>query len=259
MPFTYKKQAFGLPEVLVGLFILFCGLGVVVRLFHSGMRYSARTQRTARGAMVARKHLERARGWLHQTANWDAMGSYPGLGSWVQDGDCPEYEVRVELLSFTGLNPCTTFESSQPGTQRSLTASYRRVKVSVRLDGKAVCDLASLVGEPRRTIDPSTAVQITAAGPTTLSQNGTLNLSVQLKASDGTVIQDQFFHWRVAPGTGNGTVVALTRDGRSALFTHKLVLTSGRTRFVNGQLFVKASTRYYGQPLESQLGLTLGP
>lgn len=243
----------------MGLFILLCGLGVVVQLFHSGLRYSARTQRTARGAMVARKHLERARGWLHQTANWDAMGGYPSLGAWVQDGDCPEYEVRVELLPFTGLNPCSTFESSQPGAQRSLTASYKRLKVSVRQDGKAVCDLASLVGEPRRTIDLATALQITAAGPTTLTQNGTLNLSVQLKATDGVVIQDQFFNWRVAQKTGNGMVVALTRDGRTALFTHKLVLSNGRTRFVNGQVFVKAMTRYFGQPLESQIELTLGP
>lgn len=263
-----RLKGLTLAEAIIAMFVLLAGFVVVVRLFHTGVRYQTLVDDQGIAVMLAERQLERVRGWSRKVhaspgsvqpfSNWTGC---PGATAYV-DPDFPGHSIDVQHAVQTLFSPCSLFETIQPaGQQRRVMESVRRVTVRVTWGGREHL-LVSLVALPtgRPELDPVSA-DVDIAGSNALSPGERRVVTPSATNSDGRDLPDLFYNYSVQPvvgnqGGGNGAVGG-PRDGRTAVVRNCIYdvtpASSGGpliTGYGAGRCVVKAIGRYRGRSIQ---------
>jgi hypothetical protein len=263
-----QQTGLTLAEAIIAMFVLLAGFAVVVRLFHTGIRYQTMVDDQSTAVMLAEREMERVRGWsrkVHSSpgstqafANWTGC---PGTTAYV-DPDFPGHSIRVQHATETILSPCSLFETIQPaGERRAIRESVRRVTVRVSW-GSREHFLVSLVALPtgKPQLDPVTP-EVQLLGSSNLARGERRTVNPSATNSDGRDLPDLFYNFSVQPvagdaGGGNGAVDG-PRDGREAVVRNCIYdvtpVSSGGpliTGYGGGRCVVKAIGRYRGRRVQ---------
>ena len=244
-----KQRGLSLAETVVALFVLVVGCLGSIQMFHVGMRASTMSEKRSLAAFLANKRLTQVQVWARDPnhfANWSGHPNGP-------DSDFPEYPITVTHHDYTAATPCSQVQSGSP---RQLLRSLQRVQIDVAYPPFRPEDhlrVVSLVGEPPHDLTDVTVLVDDSAIPSPMAAGSTANVQAQLR-DGGTVIQDAFFDWQVAPDTGNGTI-SPDDSGRSARFTNEVLLPDGTLTTMSGQrCSVEAWARYMGRQFSASSG-----
>lgn len=266
---SYRSRAgLSLAEAIIAMFVLLAGFAVVVRLFHTGIRYQNLVDDQSTAVMLAERQMERVRGWSRKVhaspgsaqsfANWAGC---PGTTAFV-DPDFPGHSIRVQHTQQTVFSPCSLFETIQPaGERRAIRESVRRVTVTVSWASREHF-LVSLVALPtgRPEADPVTP-EVDLLGSSNLGQGERRTVTPSTSNSDGRELADLFYNYSIQPvagdaGGGNGAVDG-PRDGRAGVVRNCIYdvtpAASGGpliTGYGAGRCVVKAIARYRGRPVQ---------
>ncbi|MBS2037856.1 hypothetical protein JST97_22920 [bacterium] len=243
------------------MFILLAGVTVMVRLFHTSLRYSTLVDNQSIATVLAERQMEKVRGWsrtIHLTQPFSNWATCPGLGMTSTDTDFPGFEIKVGATLQKIYSPCSLFESLFPASeQRTLNASTRKVTVSVYWGDQLEYDLVSLVsiptGEP-----PNPATATVNAGTGTLSQGSRTSVSVSATNSLGQPLPDLFFNYIIQPGAGNtgggNGALDVARDGRTVTMRHCIydlaTPVPNITGYGVGTCTVRVLALYRGKPVQ---------
>lgn len=232
----------------MAIFLLVTALAAATLACWQTFRWQGQARQRSQAASLARNRLETLRAWAaddtHFRSSWSAVTSP------VQQGDFQ--------LTFTLDNPVPRLFSpaSRPEQlnpdPRLLPGCWRTGHLQVSWPGDAGgLALAAAFPAPRRT--PG-SVEITRLTSGPVSPGAYTDFRVRLTDNSGADIPGACFNWQLLPGTGNGTLKALTRDGRSARLTH-VVTRYGVSRYLAGTVQALAQTRYWGRVLEGESDL----
>ena len=256
---------------------MLAGVVVMVRLFHTSLRYQTLVDNQSTAVMLAEREMERVRGWSRKNHtspsaplnfNNFLSDSYPGKTAY-QDPDYPGFEIQTEAVANAIYSPCSLFESLYPAAERRLMrASARKVTVTITWgwdNYKSIPlshTLTSLVGLPtcKANSGPAAAsITVTPGGGLSLPKDGPLGVTVTATNADGYLLPDLFYGYIVQPGIGDqgggfGSVDG-TRDGRSATL-HNFILNgqipAGVSGYGVGRCDLRARARYRGYFVEGK-------
>lgn len=211
------NQGLTLVETIISIFLLLCACLVVIALFHTSLRYSARILQQNAAAEVASKTMARVRAWarmkpaikfnFEQPTLWNVYDGDP-----VQDPEDPNFKVSILQAPHTVYSPCSELEKQfDSGRRRPLSASFHRVTVTVRWDPPLPTNqlsITSLIGSPAHRMPSSQSAlknrvdisEDTYQDP--LPYNQANKFTVSLNDSDDQEIPDVMFTWHVIPGIG---------------------------------------------------------
>lgn len=226
-----SRRGLTLAEAIVAMFVLLSGVTVMVRLFHTALRYSTLVDNQSIATVLAERQVEKIRGWsrfVHACPGgsqpFSSWAGCPGLGVTTTDVDFPGFDIKVAAPVHKIYSPCSLFESLYPpGQRRSLDSSTRRVTVSVYWGDQLEYDLVTLIsiptGEP-----PNPPTATVSTGSTTLSQGSRTSVTVSANNALGQPLPDLMFNYIIQPGTGNtgggNGSLDIARDGRSVTMRH---------------------------------------
>ncbi|MEW6284181.1 MAG: hypothetical protein AB1758_36545, partial [Candidatus Eremiobacterota bacterium] len=144
-----SRRALSLLETTVALFLLLVIVLLVVRLYHTALRYAMESERLVLATRFAEKVQARVKAWAADPDNFRSTWT-----SWssVTDPDYPGMLARVERGEATLLSPCTSVETMFAPGERRLSRTVVSVRVSVRAGTRDV-RLHTYLAEPRRTPD----------------------------------------------------------------------------------------------------------
>lgn len=265
-----RRRGLTLAEAIVSIFVMLAGIVVMVRLFHTSLRYQTLVDNQSTAVMLAERELERVRGWSRKNHtspsavldfNNFLTDSYPGKVPY-EDPDYPGFKIQTEASAHTINSPCSLFEALYPAAQqRSITKACRKIKVTISWgwDPYSLAplkhELTSLISWP--TCKANNASQAASAsvttGSTSIAQGGHLNATVTATNANGQVLSDLFYNYVVEPGGGDlgggyGTVED-ARDGRTTKL-HNFILNAatppGISGYGVGRCSLRAKARYRG-------------
>lgn len=214
-----RRRGLTLAEAIVSIFVMLAGIVVMVRLFHTSLRYQTLVDNQSTAVMLAERELERVRGWSRKNHtspsavldfNNFLTDSYPGKVPY-EDPDYPGFKIQTEASAHTINSPCSLFEALYPAAQqRSITKACRKIKVTISWgwDPYSLAplkhELTSLISWP--TCKANNASQAASAsvttGSTSIAQGGHLNATVTATNANGQVLSDLFYNYVVEPGGG---------------------------------------------------------
>lgn len=258
----YGRLGLTLAEAIVSMFVLLAGVTVMVRLFHTSLRYSTLVDNQSIATLIAEKQLERVRGWsrsahacpggLQPFSSWAGC---PGLGVTTGDPDFPGFTLKVAATAQRIFSPCSLFEELYPPSQqRSIDSSVRKVTVSVYWGDNLEYNLVSLIGRP--TGEPG--VVTVDAGGTSLNQGQRRGITVAATNSMNQPLTDLSFNYVIQPGPGNtgggNGAVDVSRDGRAATMRHCIYDLASPTPNITGYgvgvCTVRVLALYRGKPMQ---------
>lgn len=264
-----RPQGLSLAEAIVAIFILLAAFVVMVRLFHTGIRYQAMVDNENIAALLAERQMERIRGWsrrahgcpgsTHAFSDWTEM---PGLVAF-EDPEFPGFEIQAQSTVQVLYSPCSLFEAIQPTTQqRRIEQSLRRVLVRVAWSRREHL-LVSLVGLPTDTSTTRPTVTVSHTGASSLPPDASRALTTGAVNHDGRPVPDLFYQYVVRPTVGDGGggqgAVGGPRDGRSAVVRNAIYdvtpESSGGPNVMGygaGNCTVRAVARYRGWELNGE-------
>jgi len=229
------RSGLTLAEAIVSIFVMLAGVVVMVRLFHTGIRYQTLVDNQSTAVMLAEREMERVRGWSRKNHtsppstldfNNFLAENYPGRTPY-QDSDFPGFEVKTVATAIKIYSPCSLFEELYPvSQQRVIGSSLRKVTVTVSWGydrtntstRRLTHQLTSLVGLP--TGEKAALVDVDFIGSTSVSKDDIRNVKVTATNPEGQAMPDLFYNYIVQSGLGDlgggfGSVDD-TRDGRTA-------------------------------------------
>ncbi|MEW6282841.1 MAG: hypothetical protein AB1758_29790 [Candidatus Eremiobacterota bacterium] len=237
-----------LTETVISLVLLIAAFFIVVRLFHTGLRYLGQVERHANAVLLAERTMEDLRAWAEQGRNFDDWTPYASTA--VPVTDMNGYRIQVRSSAEALASPASGFEDLQPAPdRRMLQSSCRRVEVTVLWDSdRKSLRLVSLVSEPVRGWRAVTPIEVRPSGPlpNPLARDAPVTFTAHGFDSDGREIPDLFFKWYLAPSPGNGTLTQ-SRDGRSATFTNVVVVPLRPPIYTGQSVVIQARALYRGQ------------
>ena len=274
-----RVRGLTLAEAIVSIFVMLAGVVVMVRLFHTSLRYQTLVDNQSTAVMLAEREMERVRGWSRKnhtspgaTLNFNSFTSdnYPGKVAY-QDPDFSGFQIQTTAVSNAIYSPCSLFELLYPtvAERRVIRSSVKKVKVTVSWgwdpynSGPLKHELTSLVGWPTcKSIPPTPVATATVSGAgSSIPQGGPMPVTVFAVDADGHALGDLFYDYIVQPGIGNsgggfGSVNG-DRDGRAATL-HNYILSGTIPPVVTGYgvgtCDLRARARYRGIFVEGVKG-----
>lgn len=264
-----KRRGLTLAEAIVSIFVMLAGLVVMVRLFHTSLRYQTLVDNQSTAVMLAEREMERIRGWSrrHHTSPGADLNfnnflgdAYPAKTAY-EDSDFPGFQIQSVAVANAIYSPCSLFELLYPAAERRvIRSSARKITVTVTWgwDPYSLAplkhELASLVAWPTCRVPPSPPATATVTGAgSSIPQGGPLPVTVSALNTDNHVLGDLFYGYIVQPGVGNqgggfGSV-SDERDGRAATL-HNYILSGAVPPVVTGygvgKCDLRARARYRG-------------
>lgn len=266
-----KRRGLTLAEAIVAIFVMLAGVVVMVRLFHTSLRYQTLVDNQSTAVMLAEREMERVRGWSRKnhtspTASLDfnnfLADSYPGKTAY-EDPDFSGFLIQTTAAAHAIYSPCSLFELLYPtvAERRVLRNSVRKITVTVSWgwdpynSAPLKHELTSLVGWPTCKLvppNPPATATVTGAG-SSIPQGGPMPVTVSAVNANNHVLGDLFYAYIVQLGLGNqgggfGSVED-TRDGRAATL-HNYILSGAIPPVVTGygvgKCDLRARARYRG-------------
>lgn len=265
-----KQRGLTLAEAIVSIFVLLAGVVVMVRLFHTSLRYQTLVDNQSTAVLLAEREMERVRGWSRKnhtspgaSLNFNNFlaDNYPGKTAY-EDPDFSGYTIQTTAVANDIYSPCSLFELlyPTPADRRVIRSSVRKITVRVTWgwDPYSLAplkhELTSLVGWPTCRVPPTPPASASVSGPgSSIPRGGPMGVTVSAVNQDNFVLSDLFYGYIVQPGTGNqgggfGSV-SDSRDGRSATL-HNYILSGAVPPVVTGygvgKCDLRARARYRG-------------
>ena len=251
------SRGLSLVECIISLFMLACGVVVMVNLYDASMRHSLSVEKRNQVTQMAEEVLDSVREWASDSNNFISTWA-PYTSASLTDPRYPGVtaSVRAQPGGFDLLSPF----ADDPQARR-IPNSVVPVRVEASWEGRPDTRvlLFTYIGEPPRPglevggTPPALAVQLTT-GVDPLPVNGTMDFEARLTDSNGEVIPGLVFSWSVEPdpaSSGNALVERLTYEGDRARLTHHFPGPAGFTS-VSGAIKVKARVRYSGKDFEGE-------
>ena len=272
---TRSDRGLTLAEAIVAIFVLLAGVVVMVRLFHTSIRYQTLVDNQATAVMLAEREMERVRGWSRKTHTCPGAtagfatflsDAYPGKTAY-QDPDFPGFTIQTQAAANIIYSPCSLFELLYtPATRRRvISTSVRKVTVSVSwgwdpYNGQPLSHkLCSLIALPTCDLSAAPAViTVGMTGSTSLIQGATRDVTTSAVDQDGRPLDDLFYEYVIRPqsgdlGGGSGSVDD-ARDGRTSTVRNCIYdaqePTPGISGYGLGACNVTAQARYRGILIE---------
>jgi len=250
---TRSRAGLSLVETVISLFLLTCGFTIFIMLFDTSLRFSANIETRAKLVLAAQRTVDEIRAYASVPANF-ATGLSPYQSLTRTDPDLADMSIATSVVNLTvGDNllrsPSNAFEASfsaPPDQRRALAAtSVYKVKITTSQGGYRF-SLLSLICEPNRGWSPTLPLAVTGTPSGVLAQGASCNLSVVAADAYRQTIPDLFCRWAVVPETSVGTIEP-ARDGRTAVFTHKIIRGNGtQTYGPPGICRVQVTAQYFG-------------
>lgn len=267
-----KQRGLTLAEAIVAIFVMLAGVVVMVRLFHTSLRYQTLVDNQSTAMLLAERELERVRGWsrkVHTSPgasndfNAFSADNYPGKIAFEENG----FQVQTTAVAHDLYSPCSLFEQlyTNPGDRRVMRRAIRKVTVTVSWgwdpykNAPLQHELTSLIGWPTPKVNLPTLPATPAVSGTgsSIPRGGPMPVTVSAVNQDGFELADLFYGYIVQPGPGNGGggfgSVQDARDGRSATL-HNYILSGSVPPVVTGygvgNCDLRARARYRGYFVE---------
>lgn len=240
-----SRRGLSLAETIIAIFLLVASFLVITNLFHAGLRYIHKVEARHLAVLVAQNKIEEVRDWARLAANFQAFGTLDGDSG--SDTLYPGYTWRLEVEDLVARSPSTRMEEIAPGQERELRSTLKKLEVSVDWETESIT-LVTYVAAPTGEWRPTTPLVMTAVGgiPNPVPVGGTIDFQVQGFGTSGP-LDDLMFRWSVRPLTGNGTITAQSRDGRTATFQNSyLGLSTGGTVEVEVRAVYRGQERIVG-------------
>jgi hypothetical protein len=257
----------------VAIFVMLAGVVVMVRLFHTSLRYQTLVDNQSTAVMLAEREMERVRGWSRKNHTSPSAAldfnnfltdNYPGKTAY-QDPDHPGFQIQSVAIANAIYSPCSLFELLYPAAERRVMRSAAcKIKVTVRWgwdpynSAPLKHELTSLVAWPTCKVPPSPPANPTVTGAgSSIPQGGPMSVTVSAINTDSQALGDLFYEYIVQPGEGNqgggfGSV-SESRDGRAAVL-HNYILSGAVPPVVTGygvgKCNLRARARYRGYIVE---------
>lgn len=274
-----------LAEAIVAIFVLLAGLVVMVRLFHTSIRYQTLVDNQSTAVMLAEREMERVRGWSRKnhTSPGAALNfanflsdAYPGKAAY-QDPDFPGFTIQTTAQARDIYSPCSLFEKlyTPASRRRTISTAVRKVTISVSWGWDPYNaqplkhQLSSLIALPTSnqslTPPPPATISVGLTGSSVISQDSTRDISASAVNRDGQALDDLFYEYIIRPqvgdlGGGSGTVEG-ARDGRVGVVRnciYNALTPPGISGHGLGGCDVVARARYRGFYLEgSKTGIDM--
>lgn len=263
-----KPRGLTLAEAIVSIFVMLAGVVVMVRLFHTSLRYQTLVDNQSTAVMLAEREMERVRGWSRRNhtspgASLDfnnfLSDAYPGKTAY-EDTDFPGFQIQTAAVANAIYSPCSLFELLYPATERRVIRNSARkitVTVSWGWDPYKLApiqhELTSLVAWPTCKFPPAPATPTVTGAGSAIPQGGPMPVTISAVNADSQTLGDLFYSYIVEPGAGNqgggfGSVQD-ERDGRAATL-HNYILSAAVppviTGYGVGKCNLRARARYRG-------------
>lgn len=240
------RAALSLIEVVVASSLMISCLVVFGSLLLTSTRYTHLHQGSSQALEIAERHLEE----LRRLARSAESGRY-GFDQLVSQAPKPDpyqpaFTVGTVIAVWSTLSPSDSLEQvHDTSTRRLLASSLKRVEVVVTWSGGRY-ELVGLVGDPRRELPGSGAVEVSPIGPlpTSLRADETVDFQARLLDRYGQPVPDAFFVWNPSP-LAVPVQVLPAREGRRCTLRNRMQLGSEPANYPGGQAGVIVEG-YYG-------------
>ncbi len=278
-PSRASPRGLTLVETVISIFLLLCACLVVIALFHTSLRYSARILQQNAASVVAEKTLARVRAWarsregvkfnFERSSNWNVYN-----GDLQPDPEEASFHVRILAVPHTIFSPCSELEKQfDLDRRRALGSSYHRVTVTVSWDPPSPSNtfaITSLIGSPPHRMPSSQGALKTRLEVETPDYHDPLffddvnKFRAKLIDADDEEIPDVMFRWHVIPGigagltsSGNGVIDPnhgyTQRTGQRVAFRNNFPLPSNPwSQSIQGQVAVGVVAVYRGLHCETR-------
>lgn len=254
------RRGVSLTEAVVAIFLLTAGFIVTSKLFHQALQYESRISTQQIAVTLAERQLELIRSWsrdFHRQpgnafTNWAGC---PGLGGPTPVSDYPDYRMTVTTSAHTIASPCSEFENLKAvGNRRQMNSTCRLVDIVINWSSARQYRLRSLVAVPAFQASSVLTVKCTPASGTTVGQDGSFPIGVQVVDSTNAVLPDVFLAWYNS-GDGNGTLDP-NLDGSGGTFTNRIAqdTTPVTYGYGIGACVIIAYGKARGQRIQGQTG-----
>lgn len=244
-----RIRGLSMIETLFSLFFISATLLLTSHLLIAATRMQQEVEKALGASHLADQLLARIRANAALTGNPPA----PSNGT---DSRFPAYRYKVEVTRASLYSPCSSRELQFPaGERRIITNPGRYVKVTVSWDPPQVRNRAVAYGLILDRLPNLRQLNIDAvpSNVSPVTKDASAEFVVNATDTSNNVVDGLFFHWYCQPQTGNGLVVAKSRDGQKGQFTHiyKNPYRTAPTYFPAGtRCNVVARTRYNGKEFE---------
>jgi hypothetical protein len=246
---------------MISLFLLLGAFTFLVVMYKQSFSYLQRAEREARASLFAENTLSEVREWAADPVHFSDTNWAPWAS--VTRPEFPDFEARVRKRLLPQTTPSLALEAPWPAAQQArLSESLAQIELSVLWRGQVINQVVSSISEPERQVAPTPAVVVAVVGvlPSPLPKDGEVELQAQLLDTGGDEIADVNFLWAVEPGTGNASIVNLSRDGRRATLRNVYIARSGAVYYAGGICQVSALAKYRGLEYEGlSPDVTLAP
>lgn len=243
-----KARGLSLIEVIAASYLMLSCLVVFGSLLLTSTRYGHLHQGSSQALDIAERHLEEVRRQARSAESgrygFDTLASQTAR----PDDHAPAYQVSHRIEDWTTYSPCNSMEQVQdPSTRRLLSSSLKRVEISVTWSGGEY-ELVSLIGDPRRELQASDAVEVSSIGPlpTSLRPDETVDFQARLLDRYGHPVPDAFFVWNPSP-LAVPVEVLPAREGRRCTLRNRMKLGPEPASYPGGRASVMVEGYYSGR------------
>jgi Tfp pilus assembly protein PilV len=243
-----KIRGLSLIEVVVASFLMVSCLVVFGSLLLTSTRYGHLHQGTSQALEIAQRHLEEVR----RLARSVESGRY-GFDNLVSQAPRPDdydpaFTVSHLVETWNSFSPCDSLEQVQDSSMRRLlSSSLKRVEIVVAWS-RGRYELVSLVGDPRRDLPASGALEISPIGPlpASLRPDETVDFQARLLDRYGHPVPDAFFVWNPSP-LAVPVQVLPAREGRRCTLRNRMQLGPEPASYPGGRAGVIVEGYYNGR------------
>lgn len=211
-----QRRGLSLIETLFSLFFITTTVLMTAQLIMSASRLQREVEKSLTGAFMAERILAKVRA--------DSIQS--GVAPVASSGNDPQlvdFRYQIQVQSWSRFSPCSAVELAQlPANRRELADIGHEIKVTVSWSPYQNRHRASAYGvvlKPLPEID-QLVMTADASNSSPFSRDEVARFRVEARTDTNQPVPGIFFRWYMLPLTGNGSVRALTRDGREGEFTH---------------------------------------